>query len=192
MVKVGPNRLVAIGNDGEYRLHRGTKVWPIEVERVSVSPARTKLTGCVLDQEGRPIVGAQVELGPNRYTADSWEEGTDFDIYGEVYDGGRKLVGPPVLGYRSIVKDKGYPTVTVEADGYAPQWRHINLGPDPQARSQEFRLKAGRSVRGRVVDEAGKPVGGACVVLDRRHIHTDPDGFFHWAIDAPVPDEVTV
>ena len=82
--------------------------------------------------------------------------------------------------------------LTVEADGYAPQWRHINIDSDPKARSQEFRLKAGRSVRGRVVDQTGKPVGGACVVLDAWHMHADPDGFFDWAVEAPVPKAVNV
>ncbi len=213
MIKVGPNRLAAIGNDGE-----GTKVWPIEVERVRVSPARTKLTGRVSDQEGVPIVGAQVELGPNRYTADAWMEGPDVDRWG-----GHTLLNPPELAYWSIAKEKGYPTaetdargrfefksvkraeyvLTVEADGYAPQWRHINMGLDHRVYAQYFRLKAGRSVRGQVVDQTGEAVGGVCVVLDltflpapydnyRRHIHADPDGVFHWAIGAPVPDEVTV
>ena len=118
-------------------------------------------------------------------------------------------VNPPELGYRSISKEKGYPrtetdargrfefksvklaeyVLTAEADGYAPQWRHINLGREPPVPSQQFRLKAGKSVRGRVVDQTGKPVGGACVVLDKLHIHADTDGFFHWAIEAPVPIE---
>jgi hypothetical protein len=203
MIKAGPNRLLTIGSDAA-----GTKVWPIDVERLKVSPAQTDLTGRVLDQAGQPIVGAKVELGPNRYTADSWMEGEELDVW----KAGRTLVSPPVLAYRSILKENGHPVaetdargqfelkgvklieyvLTVEADGYAPQWRPIHVGPEPKTHSQEFRLKAGRSVRGRVVDEAGKPVGGACVVLDRWHIHADSDGFFHWAVDAPLPSEVTV
>ena len=206
MIRVGPNRLAVIGSDAD-----GVKVWPIRVERVKLRSARTKVTGSVLDQEGRPIGGSKVELGPNRYTADSWVEGEELDDPSH-WRSGRVLVGPPALGYRSISTGKSNPTakadsrgqfqfkgiklaeyvLTVEADGYAPQWIHINVGSDPKARSQEFRLKAGKSVRGRVVDETGKPVGGACVVLDKLHIHADSDGRFSWAVDAPVPDEVAV
>lgn len=203
MIRVGPNRLLVIGS-----VEGGTKVWPITVQRVKVSPDHVNLTGRVLDQHGNPIAGAKVGLGPNRYTTDCWIEADELDVYKRE----RKLVGPPVLGYLSISKEKGYPVtetdgrgrfefknvklaeyvLTVEAEGYAPQWRHINVSVDPKARSQEFRLKAGQSVRGSVVDKSGKPVGGACVVLDKWHIHADADGFFHWAIEAPVPDEVMV
>lgn len=203
MIKVGPNKLAAIGSDAE-----GTKVWPITVERVKGESAGTELTGLVLDQAGRPIAGAKAALGPNRYTADSWVEGEELSSMKTE----RTMVGSPQLGYRSIARDKGCPVavtnaqgrfefksvklaeyvLTVEAEGYAPQWRHINVAVDPQARAQEFRLKAGQSVCGRVVDQNGEPVGGACVVLDRQHSHTDPEGYFHWAVAAPVPDQVTV
>ena len=203
MAKAGPNKLVAIGNDAE-----GTKVWPVTVERVKVSPAHVSLDGRVLDQQGNPIAGAKVELGPNRYTADCWLEAEELDLWKVA----RKAVGPPVLGYLAISKEKGYPltqtdaqgrfgfkgvklaeyVLTVEAENYAPQWRHIKVRPESKSRSQSFQLKAGKSVRGRVVDQNAEPVGGACVVLDKLHIHSDPDGFFHWAIDGPVPEEVTV
>ena len=53
MAKAGPNKLVAIGS-----ATGGTKVWPITVERVKVSPGEVALTGRVLDEEGKPIAGA--------------------------------------------------------------------------------------------------------------------------------------
>ena len=203
IVKVGPNQLVAVGNDAE-----GIKVCPITVERVKVKAAQTKVTGRVLDEKGQPVIGANVELGANRYTADSWVESDQFDHYG--YQ--RMPVAAPALGYRSISSGKGHPVaktdvrgqfqlkgvrlaeyvLTVEANGRAPQWRHINVAVDPKQRTQDFQLKPGRSVCGRVVDDTGKPVGGACVVLDKLHIHADSDGRFSWAVDAPVPDEVAV
>ena len=203
MIKAGPNRLVAIGNDAE-----GTKVWPITVERVKAKSSRTKLTGHVLDEQGNPIAGAKVELGPNRYTADCWVEGEELNDWKTE----RKLVAPPVLGYLSISETTNSPVaqtdkrgwfefkevrlleyvLTVEAAGYAPKWRHIKVGEDRQSQTQSFRLTAGKALGGRVVDQTGDAVGGACVVLDRLHIHTDPAGFFHAAIEAPVPDEVTV
>jgi protocatechuate 3,4-dioxygenase beta subunit len=202
MARAGPNKLVAIGNDGG-----GTKVWPIEVQRVTVSPAHANLEGRVLDQQSNPIVGAKVELGPNRYAAEDWlEHPTELDPWKAT----PLTIGSPVLGYRSINKGKGYPTVqtdaqgtyrfdsvklgeyvlTVEAESYAPQHRHIKVGPE--AKPQVFQLKAGRRVRSRVVDSTGRPVPGACVVLNGWHIHTDRDGFFHWSVEDPLPAQVEV
>tara|TARA_B100000809_G_scaffold241798_1_gene265308 strand:- start:1839 stop:2075 length:237 start_codon:yes stop_codon:yes gene_type:complete len=47
-------------------------------------------------------------------------------------------------------------------------------------------------MRGKVVGPAGEPVPGACVVLNRWHVHTDRAGFFHWSVEAPVPELVAV
>ena len=200
MVKVGKNGLVVIGNDEE-----GTKVWPITVERVRVSPARMMLQGRILDQKGNPVAGAAVECGPNRYALNSWLEDPDtMDHFGRR----PTTVGIPVLGYRPINKANDYPTVqadgeghyrfasvklgeyvlTVEADDYAPQYRHIKVGPE--AKAQDFSMKAGRKVSKRVEDAEGKPIAGACVVLNNWHSHTDADGFFHWSVAAVLPKTV--
>ena len=202
MVKVRPNKLLLVGSDAE-----GTKIWPITVERVKVSPARVALQGRVLDQQGNPIAGALVEAGPNRYALDSWlEDATQLDIW----KAGPLTIGTPKLSYLSIRKANGYPTVqtdeqgrfqfesvklgeyvlTVEADGYAPQYRHIKVRPE--AKTQEFRLKAGRKVCSRVLDNTGRPVAGACVVLNNWHIHSDRRGYFHWSVEGPAPKQVTL
>ena len=199
MVKVGPNKLVAIGNKGVV-----SKAWPITVERVKVSPAHVALTGLVLDQQGNPIAGAMLERSPNRYYLDAWLEHET-----KTYDGAPLTVGL-VVGYRSIQKQYGHPTVqtdaqgrfrfesvklgeyvlTVEADGYAPQHRHIKV--QPEGEPQEFQLKPGRKVRSRVLDSTGRPVPGACVVLNHWHVHTDRAGFFHWSVEAPLPEHVKI
>ena len=80
--------------------------------------------------------------------------------------------------------------LTVEADSYAPQHRHIKIQPRPQ--KQQFRLKAGRKVCHRVVDNRGRPVPSACVVLNRWHVHTDLAGFFHWSVEVPLPEQVEI
>ena len=203
IIKVGPNRIAAIGNDAE-----GIKVWPIDVERVKVGSDRTTLTGCVLDKKGLPVAGAKVGLGPNRYTADSWLESEKLDHYGHQL----LPVRAPVLGYRAISREQDYPVaktdargrfefksaklaeyvLAVEAKGYAPQWRHINVATDAKARSQEFQLKAGRKVRGRTVDNTGRSVAGACVVLNKWHVHADHAGFFYWSVEAPLPEKVEI
>ena len=53
-------------------------------------------------------------------------------------------------------------------------------------------MKSGRKVRSRVVDSTGRPVPGACVVLNNWHVHADPKGFFHWSVKAPLPKQVEV
>ncbi len=202
-VKVRPNKLVAIGGT-----ERGTCVFPITVKRMKVSPARVALTGRVLDAKGNPIAGATVERSPNRYRADSWEESTELDPWKI----GPKIVGSPVLGYRSIQKENGYPTattdkqghfrfesvrlgeliLTAEANGYAPQCRRVKVGPAPDADAVDFSLKPGQAVRGRIVDSEGKPVSGASVVLNMWHVYSDRDGFFDWSAKAPVPRQVAL
>ena len=201
MAKVGPNGLVVIGNDEE-----GTKVWPITVQRVKVSPAHVALQGRILDQQGNPIADATVQRGPNRYALNSWlEDPKVLDHFGRR----PRTVGIGVLEYRPIKKGNHYPTVktdkegrylfksvklgeyilTVESRDYAPQFRHIKV--EPKAKSQDFSMKTGRKVSNRVVNIKGKPIAGACVVLNNWHSHTDPDGFFHWSIESPVPTTVT-
>ena len=80
--------------------------------------------------------------------------------------------------------------LTAEADGYAPQHRHIKV--EPEAKPQEFQLKPGRKVCKRVVDDTGHPVSGVCVVLNLWHVHTDRTGFFHWSVEAPLPEQVKI
>ena len=183
------------------------RVWPIAVQRTKVSLTHVALEGQVLDAQGDPIANATVERSPNRYYLDAWlEHATELDSWKAT----PMTVGSPVLGYRSIRKDNGHPTVqtdaqgrfrfesvklgeyvlTVEADGHAPHHRHIKFGPE--AKPQEFCLKAGRKVRSRVVDSTGRPVPGACVVLNRWHVHSDRVGFFHWSIEAPLPEQVEI
>jgi len=202
-VKVRANKLVAIG-----ATERGTCVFPVTVKRMKVSPARVALMGRVLDEKGKPIAGATVERSPNRYRADSWEEGTKLDPWKI----GPVIIGSPVLGYRSIQKQNGHPTatsnqqgrfrfesvklgeliLTVEADGYAPQCRRFKVGPEPDANSAEFSLKPGKAVRSRIVDSEGKPVSGASVVLNMWHVYSNRDGSFDWSVEAPIPRQVAL
>ena len=53
-------------------------------------------------------------------------------------------------------------------------------------------MKAGQKICSRVVDNTGRPVPGACVVLNRWHTHTDVNGFFHWSVEAPLPEQVEI
>ena len=200
MVRVAANRLVAIGNDGE-----GTKVWPIDVERVAISQRQFTVRGRVVDERGRPIAHARVERGPIRYYLDSWlEHATDLDPW----DATPLTIGSPELSYRSIRSENAHPTVqtdargefrfdavelgeyvlTVEADGFAPQCRDVTARPECPAHA--FQLKSGRALRGQVVDDAGQSVAGACVVLNQWHLHSDDGGYCDWAVEGHVPEQV--
>jgi hypothetical protein len=209
MIKVSPNRLAAIGSDAD-----GTHVWPIEVERVTVAEPRATLAGRVLDDRGRPIAGARVQRSPNRYAAHDWRaiptHSGEKPRFAEPFFDPPRVCSTPVLSYHSIDDADGHPTVltdeqgrfrfdvvslgetilTVEAQDYAPQHRHVTVETRPLA--LDFALKPGRRVRGRVTDPAGSPVAGACVVLDSWHTHSDDKGFFHCPAEAPLPDQVAV
>ena len=119
-------------------------------------------------------------------------------------------VGSPQLSYRSIRKENNNPTVrtdaqgrfqfdsvklgeyvlTVECKGYAPQSRNIKVSP--QVQPEQFDLKPGRKISNRVVDNTGRPVAGACVVLNHWHVHTDPAGYFDWPAESPLPQQVAM
>ena len=178
------------------------------VDRVKVSATGGNLHGRVLDEQGDPIAHATIEHSPNRYTADDWlEHESKLDHWG----GGTPVtVGSPSLGFRSILSGNGHPTVksdtegrfdfhdvalgeyvlTVEADGYAPQHCHVNVRA--QFPSQDFRLNSGRLVRSKVMDETGQGIPGICVILNRWHVHTDSDGYFHRSLENPLPQQATL
>ena len=209
IVKCGPNQLIAIGSDAA-----GTKVWPIKVARLSASQDRMALAGHVVDGQGQPIVSARVQLSPNRYAASDWRAipatGGRKPRFAEPFFDPPRICSTPVLAYHSIDETNSHPTVqtdkngrfqfdrirlgevilTVDAPGYAPRHRRISVAPKTE--DQRFTLRQGRGVRGRVIDQTGLPVAGACVVLNDWHTHTKQDGAFHWAIEDPVPNQIDV
>src|SRR5205085_123709 len=77
--------------------------------------------------------------------------------------------------------------VTVQAEGFAPQFRDVRV--QDRTAPVEFKLaEPGSVVRGKVVDIQGKPVAGAFVAADtwRGHrsiqfrVDTDKEGRFEW------------
>ena len=206
--QVAPNRLAVVGG-----VDNGTWVFSISVERKQVSPACVALSGRVLNGQGQPVAGATVERSPNRYVFDNWNiVPADKGLEGHYHESyfPDKMPDSPLFTYRSIRPEDGHPTVTtdeqgrfqfedvklgemvltVEAESFAPQHRHINHVPDTNP--SEFQLEHGRGVHGRVVDPQGQPVIGACVVLGLWHCHTDEQGRFDWSVTAPVPAELGV
>ena len=80
--------------------------------------------------------------------------------------------------------------LTVEADGYAPSWQHINSQPGMEP--LEFKLKPGLVINGLVVDETGVPVVGACVFINDWHGHTDVSGEYPWIVQGEPPARAKV
>jgi RNA polymerase sigma factor (sigma-70 family) len=134
------------------------------------------IAGRVVNRGGRPIAGAAVRLGEH-----FWLPRTTTDAEGRFRIGN---AGPQES------------FLSVQAAGYAPEMNPVIVrrGLPPI----EFRLAAGRTIRGRVVDSRGQPIAGAGVYasqwrgkqnLDWRSV-TDAEGQFRWE-NAPV-DAVSI
>ena len=179
IVKVGPNKLVALACMGA----NGIRAYPITVEVVKdPRPGPFELAGCVLDEDGNPIAGALLERGPNRYTTEHQPIRAERDC---------PTVQTDAKGrFRFEDVKRGEMVLTVEADGYAPSWRHIRAQPGMEP--VEFELKPGRVISGRVMDETGVPVVGACVFINDWHGHTDFSGEYKWVVKGPVPETAKV
>ncbi len=141
---------------------------------VMVMKKGTALTGKVTDLDGKPIAGAQVLQGRDRWGSNYPSTKTDKD------------------GNFTFKNAKASDVIlTVQAKGYAPDVKEIS-GAGPV----EFKLAPGKTIHVRITDPNGKPVSGASVVADTwrgcRAIQfrttTDKDGNFYWK-DAP-EDEV--
>ena len=127
-----------------------------------------RVTGRVLDDAGKPILGASVLLG-RMFQASSVKARTD--------DAGRFTLENAEPGERPL---------TVQAAGHSPEMKTILV--QPGVSPAEFRLARGHAVRGRVVDRTGKPIPGAYVAVDRWRgqqvlewrSETDAEGRFLW------------
>jgi peroxiredoxin/uncharacterized GH25 family protein len=133
--------------------------------------------GRVLSADGRPIAGARVFQGSDRWGSHYPETTSD--------EQGR---------FRFDNCRAGEMVLTVQAKGHAPDLRRIVLGKEPA--DVEFRLDPPHRIRGRIVDSRGEPVAGAFVAADtwrgyrsiEFRVDADKDGRFDWE-EAP-GDEV--
>jgi RNA polymerase sigma factor (sigma-70 family) len=99
------------------------------------------LRGRVVDEHGAPVAGARVSelcLAPARATTD----------------------GEGRFALDAVEASKDHLLVEVEAEGFAVLWHNFEDGRAP-AVEVVLALERGRELRGRVVDEFGKPVPGA-------------------------------
>lgn len=133
--------------------------------------------GRVLSADGKPVAGAKVAQGSDRWGSHYPDTTTD--------EAGR---------FRFANSRAGEMILTVQAKGFSPDLRKISVAPNQAG--VDFTLEPAHRVSGQVVDAQGKPVAGAFVAADTwrgyRSIEfradTDKDGRFSWD-DAP-GDEV--
>ncbi len=138
------------------------------------------IEGRVLGPDGEPVAGAKVAL--------LWDKNEAGEAYKTTTDAQGRYRFPHA---RPVAQ-----AALIQAEGFAPGLTELEARPGA---SLEARLEPARTIRGRVVDEKGRPVPGATVRVDswrsyRRPLDwegkTDAEGRFAWA-EAP-GDAVTL
>jgi beta-lactamase regulating signal transducer with metallopeptidase domain/protocatechuate 3,4-dioxygenase beta subunit len=151
---------------------------------VQVMKTGVSLAGKVVDGQNKPVAGAQVGWirVDERHTSHAWMPVTSTN------DAGR---------FRFAHVRPGAPAIQVTAKGYAPELK--TLDAIDLAGHLTITLGPPRSLSGRVVDTAGKPIPDAVVSVSTwrgfmgslgAHVKSDEDGRFHW--DGAPPDEFMI
>lgn len=126
--------------------------------------------GMVRDQNGEPLANAEVALGLDRVASNTRpsirteEDGT----------------------FRLAAKPGEATAITVQAKNHAPGY--VKFTPAEGADALEIQLTSPQVLKGRVVDDEGKPLSGIHVAMDtweglrtlRHRIKTKKDGSFEW------------
>lgn len=149
------------------------------------------LTGTVTDPQGRPIEDAVVIWGDRPY----WEEGS------------QEVRTDEKGGYHFPPLPPGKTHVTVVAEGWMPERTEIAIASHPHTQPLDFRLRRGKKLRIRFVDQSKAAVSRVAVqittwqgaeslynhkhskVLDTKIPHkSDENGVYewNWAPDSPV------
>ena len=121
-------------------------------------PAATRLSGKVTDEKGKPVAGARVEIRQNA------EPGSDTAFVSRArssVDGTWEMPGVP----------EGRRFLYVRAEGFAPFSRFAE-----RKGFLETVLRRGGTVRGVLLDAAGKPLPGAIVTAGAVAARTVPSG----------------
>lgn len=112
------------------------------------------VTGIVIDSEGKPMAGAEVQNW-GRSSSDKKITYTNTEGRFEIYD---------VFG-----KELGRYEVIVKAAGHVGQVVPFEPGTEEKPDEIEITLKAGHTLTGRVVNEAGDPIKGAYVKFGEQY-----------------------
>ncbi len=141
-----------------------------DLHSVTILKKGLTITGQVVDADGRPIKGAGAVMGRDVWGSKNPTATTDER-------GAFSLENCPAGGT----------IVTVQANGFGPRIHDVTV--DERTPPVVIRMtEPGATVRGRVVDIAGKPVAGAFFAADtwrgnrsiQFRVNTDKDGRFEW------------
>ncbi|HTI50739.1 MAG TPA: carboxypeptidase-like regulatory domain-containing protein, partial [Planctomycetaceae bacterium] len=135
-------------------------------------PHGGSIAGAVVDQEGRPIAGAEL-TNMGRSSNEVRKATTDKE-------GKFKL--------ENLYEGAHGHEVTVRAKTFAPLRVKVKPGPAEKPAEMDIALDAGHTLKGRVEDEAGKPVEGVTVYFadgsnpfsDGGRTKTDQQGLFEF------------
>lgn len=144
---------VSVNKDDYVRLQQDVSVSSNQRQReIRVTMARRppggSVAGIVRDQSGNPVVNAQVA---NYGNGSSQERVTVTD------NTGRFLLHDLIDGFTGV-------EVYVSAKGFSPQRLPVKPGTADAPAEMAVILEPGHTIRGRVMNEAGAPVGGAYVM----------------------------
>jgi protocatechuate 3,4-dioxygenase beta subunit len=147
----------------------GRRLAPDEVVEVDVvlGPGGA-LRGRVLDAQGRPLAGAHVRAGTGRAVSDTAGDWRIVDLPASCVQ--------VVVAWPEVDDEDLYNNLVWDRDGAWGTWAEAQ--PGVERRVQDLRPPPEREVRGRVLDEAGRPVAGAWVVLSGHATRSAPDGSF--------------
>jgi beta-lactamase regulating signal transducer with metallopeptidase domain/thiol-disulfide isomerase/thioredoxin len=148
---------------------------------VMVMKKGVELIGRVVDKDGKPIKGADVAQGRDRF-------GSSYPSVKTAVDGTFKF--PQTRPGNEVV-------LTIKSKGMAPELKSFVLPPQGM-KDLEIKLEPGHTLKGRVVDEKGNPVPKVMLAVDtwrgnRSLMHrqnTDDQGRFEWK-EAPA-DEMQI
>jgi hypothetical protein len=136
--------------------------------------AGVAVAGRVTDAGGKPIAGADVKQGRDRW-------GSSFPMTKTAADG----------SFRFPHAEPGEMCLTMQAKGHAPATQTITI--EGAREDLLFALPPAQQLRGRLVDAAGRPLKGVLAYADTWRVRnraldfsveTDGEGRFTWA-DAP-------
>jgi hypothetical protein len=141
---------------------------------IQLRPA-ARVTGAIVDPEGRPVVGAQVIVEVATGSGSSSSSGPPSDAAGRY-----RVSLDESDWYRTV--PSGMPTrytVVVQHSDFRPARREVD--PRPGETRVDFELQRGLEIAGRVLGPDGSPVGGASVQwtaaespLGRSYSHEPP------------------
>jgi protocatechuate 3,4-dioxygenase beta subunit len=154
---------------------------PQGAEAVLAQEHALVFTGRVLDPQRRTVSGARVELLGTVQTNDmqGWARGArpmdlprlSCDASATTDGEGRfRLAVPESRAFRAVgdTSSSDFPLLRTSAEGLAVDTRTVQAHPDAEADVGDVVLEAGAALRGRVVEQGGRPVADARVSVDHR------------------------